>query len=172
MGTISATLLVWLAPLIDYVATHHRALAMCAVVLPASFAVRVATSVRDAALSLVAGRGAGPLTPSSTSDAAHTAKVARVVAAVRARLARPAAARRRKMCTARAPWQNLSTRFADYKADSDCIWVGELRAIVALDAAATSCGSSRLSTSARRRAGSSRTALCSQTRSRSTRWVS
>jgi hypothetical protein len=30
----------------------------------------------------------------------------------------------RFLCTARASWQNLSTRFADYKEKSDCIYVG------------------------------------------------
>jgi delta24-sterol reductase len=63
----------------------------------------------------------------------HLERVARIVRDVRARMARPASARRR-LCTARAPWQNLSTRFSDYKKHSDCIFVGDLRSVIALDA--------------------------------------
>jgi hypothetical protein len=55
----------------------------------------------------------------------HDARVQRVQAHVKARLARPKS-QRKFMCTARAPWQNLSTRFADYKENSDTIFVGTL----------------------------------------------
>ena len=41
--------------------------------------------------------------------------------------------RTRKLCTARAPWQNLSTRFSDYKKHSNCIWVGDLRNVLELN---------------------------------------
>jgi hypothetical protein len=60
----------------------------------------------------------------------HDARVRRVQADVSlgcaTRLEKTKAGGKPKfMCTARAPWQNLSTRFADYKEKSDTIFVGE-----------------------------------------------
>ena len=37
------------------------------------------------------------------------------------------------MCTARAPWNNLSTRFNEYKKNSLCIDVSDFRNILELD---------------------------------------
>ena len=37
------------------------------------------------------------------------------------------------MCTARAPWQNLSTRFSEYKKNSTQVFVGDFRNILSLD---------------------------------------
>ncbi len=124
VGAVVSRALVLFAPVIDYVATHHRPLAVVLVVLPLSFCLRHAMALRDYLYEAFFA---------DATPAGHAARVDRVVAAVRARLARPPEARRR-LCTARAPWQNLSTRFADYKQNSDCIYVGDLRNVISLDA--------------------------------------
>ena len=93
------------APIIDYVATNHRALAMTVVVLPLSFLMRCYMAASDV---LYAAFMSDP--------GAHDKRVKRIQRDVKARLSRPIS-KRKKMCTARAPWQNLSTRFADYKKD-------------------------------------------------------
>jgi len=69
---------------------------------------------------------------SSLDPAEHDQRVQRVQAAVIARLERPES-ERKFMCTARAPWMNLSTRFASYKKNSDCIDVADFRNIISLD---------------------------------------
>ena len=119
-----------MAPLVDHIARRYRWAAMLLVVLPLSFVLRQFMWLREAVFLRFFV---------DASPAGHAARVARVVADVTARMKRPAA-QRRKMCTARAPWQNLSTRFADYKAKSDCIFVGDLRTVVALNAPGTGFG--------------------------------
>eukprot|EP00946_MAST-07B_sp_MAST-7B-sp1_P001884 g1884.t1 len=123
LGKLLAAALYWLGPFIDYVATHYRPLAMVLVVLPLSFVLRNLMSLRDWVYTAYFV---------DASPSGHKERVARVVADVKARMARPASERRR-LCTARAPWQNLSTRFSDYKKNSDCIFVGDLRSVISLD---------------------------------------
>ena len=119
MGLLSG--IVWaLGPVIDYVAMNYRAEAMMLFVLPLSFAVSNFMALRDWVLQKV------------IPVLSHEERVNRVQSHVKARLARPAE-ERRFMCTARAPWQNLSTRFADYKSNSDCIFVGDFNNILTLD---------------------------------------
>jgi delta24-sterol reductase len=110
-----------ITPIIDYVATNYRPLAMTVVVLPLSFLMRNYLWARDIIYAKY-----------FSNPADHGNRVQRVQDAVKARLARPVS-ERRKMCTARAPWQNLSTRFADYKSNSDCIFVGDFRDVLELD---------------------------------------
>ena len=113
---------VWfLTPLIDYIATKHRSKAMVLVVLPLSFVLRHFLTFRMWLFSRL-----------FASSSLHASRVERVQADVRARNALPEADRR-MMCTARAPWQNLSTRFSDYKKTSNCIYMGDFRNILALD---------------------------------------
>lgn len=139
--SITATLIYVLGPFIDYMATNHRALCMLLVVCPLSFVLRTVLGLRDWVVFMLTGK---------TTPKEHAAKVAKVVAAVQQRNALPDG-QRKMMCTARAPWQNLSTRFADYKvwprqpwsltrkpdilsqANSNCIYVGDLRGIIKLD---------------------------------------
>eukprot|EP00516_Mucochytrium_quahogii_P005123 CAMPEP_0203760398 /NCGR_PEP_ID=MMETSP0098-20131031/13695_1 /ASSEMBLY_ACC=CAM_ASM_000208 /TAXON_ID=96639 /ORGANISM=" , Strain NY0313808BC1" /LENGTH=541 /DNA_ID=CAMNT_0050653933 /DNA_START=421 /DNA_END=2046 /DNA_ORIENTATION=- len=109
-----------LGPFIDYVATHYRPLAMMVVVLPLSFLMRLFVLARDYALEHVLVKST------------HEEKVRRVVGHVKERLQLPAKDRK-FMCTARAPWMNLSTRFADYKKNSSCIFVGDLNNVLELD---------------------------------------
>ena len=116
-------ILKWFAPLIDYVATHHRPLAVVLVVLPLSFVLRNFMSLRDWIYESFFV---------DSSPEGHEERVARVVADIKARFNRPES-ERKKLCTARAPWQNLSTRFSDYKKHSDCIFVGDLRSVISLD---------------------------------------
>jgi len=121
IGRLWCVLFPYITPLIDLIATRARPLAMLLVVLPCSFIMRS----HQACTEWVFQR--------FLADAkAHSKRVARVQAAVKQRLERPPS-ERRKMCTARAPWQNLSTRFADYKSNSDCIFVGDLRNVLGLD---------------------------------------
>jgi delta24-sterol reductase len=63
----------------------------------------------------------------------HESRVARVRGEVLARCARPASERGGFLCTARAPWQNLSTRFATYKAKSKTVYVGDFTHVLRLD---------------------------------------
>jgi Delta24-sterol reductase len=115
------------APFIDYVATHYRPIAMILIVLPLSFCLRIFLSVRDYVyITFVA----------DATAKGHDFRVARVVSHVTQRLARPKS-ERRNLCTARAPWQNLSTRFADYKKKSDCIYVGDFRNMLHISEDAT-----------------------------------
>jgi len=122
ISTLLSTLLDFVvkrcAPLIDYVATHHRPAAMMLVVLPLSFLLRNVLLVRDYLYTTFIA---------DASTKGHQTRVARVVADVKARADDRANAEGRKLCTARAAWQNLSTRFADYKKNSDCIFVGDFR---------------------------------------------
>ena len=124
LSSVLGVLLHLLGPIIDHVATHYRPLAMVVIVLPLSFMLRNLMSLRDWAYSKYFV---------DASPQGHERRVARVVSDVQARMDRPAAERRR-ICTARAPWQNLSTRFSDYKKHSDCIFVGDLRSVISLDA--------------------------------------
>ena len=78
---------------------------MLLVVCPLSFVLRTVLGFRDHIVFVLTGK---------TTVEQHEAKVAKVVAAVEKRNALPDG-QRKMMCTARAPWQNLSTRFADYK---------------------------------------------------------
>ena len=119
-----------MAPFVDHIARKYRWAAMLLVVLPLSFVLRQFMWLREAVYLRFFV---------DASPAGHAERVARVVADVAARMARPASDRR-KMCTARAPWQNLSTRFADYKKSSDCIFVGDLRAVVRLNAPGSGFG--------------------------------
>ena len=102
---LQSTLLWLLGPLIDHLATNYRALCMLIVVTPLSFVLRTLLGIRDWMLFILTGK---------CTIEEHNRKVAAVVAAVRKRNALPDG-ERKMMCTARAPWQNLSTRFADYK---------------------------------------------------------
>eukprot|EP00949_MAST-11_sp_MAST-11-sp1_P004950 g4950.t1 len=124
LSSLLGVLVHLLGPIIDHVATHYRPLAMVVVVLPLSFMLRNLMGLRDWAYSKYFV---------DASPQGHERRVARVVSDVQARMDRPAAERRR-ICTARAPWQNLSTRFSDYKKHSDCIFVGDLRSVISLDA--------------------------------------
>ena len=119
-GTILALFLKLFAPVIDYVATHHRPLAVVFVVLPLSFVLRNVMSVRDYLYE--------KFVADSTMEG-HEKRVQRVVSDVQARLKQPES-ERQKLCTARAPWQNLSTRFADYKKNSNCVFVGDFRNVL------------------------------------------
>jgi hypothetical protein len=105
MLSVSAALVWLLGPFIDYMATNHRALCMLVVVCPLSFVLRTVLGLRDYVVFLMTGK---------VTMEEHEKKVAAVVAAVEKRNALPDG-QRKMMCTARAPWQNLSTRFADYK---------------------------------------------------------
>jgi len=124
IGMVWGLVFPFLAPLIDLVATRARPLAMIFVVLPASFVMRNYLGVREYIFQTF-----------FADPKAHDERVSRVVGDVTRRLERPKD-QRRKMCTARAPWQNLSTRFADYKSNSDCIFVGDFRNILQLNEAA------------------------------------
>jgi len=121
IGMVWGLVFPFMAPLIDLVATRARPLAMIFVVLPASFVMRNYLGVREYIFQTF-----------FADPKAHDERVSRVVGDVTRRLARPKD-QRRKMCTARAPWQNLSTRFADYKSNSDCIFVGDFRNILQLN---------------------------------------
>jgi len=121
IGMVWRFMFPFISPFIDLVATRARPLAMVMVVLPASFVTRNYMAVREFVFQTF-----------FADPKAHDDRVSRVVADVTRRLERPPADRR-KMCTARAPWQNLSTRFADYKSNSDCIFVGDFRNILQLD---------------------------------------
>ena len=69
-----------------------------------------------------------------TSSKGHDARVARVAKVVSDRHKLPKGDPDRKpMCTARAPWQNLSTRFSEYKKNSTQVFVGDFRNILSLD---------------------------------------
>jgi len=121
MGLLDA--LVWLLrPLINYLAKNHRALAMVVVVLPLSFAYSSLLKLSDFVV--------GILQPSRSGK--RSERVERVQKHVRARLSRPES-ERRKLCTSRKTWQNLSTRFASYKNDADCVHVSDFRNILSLD---------------------------------------
>jgi len=129
MGLISRffAILVWiLGPLIDYVATYHRTKAMVIVVLPLSFVLRNVLAWRD-----------WFYTRFFTSPGGHDKRVQRVAAVVSARAKLSDGDPKKKpMCTARAPWQNLSTRFSEYKQHSTQVFVGDFRRILSLDKAA------------------------------------
>jgi delta24-sterol reductase len=112
-----------ITPIVDYVATYYRPLAMTVVVLPLSFLTRNYLSLREWVFHQFFADSTG---------SGHEERVARVQSAVKARLSKPKN-ERKKMCTARAPWQNLSTRFADYKSNSDCIFVGDFRSVIEVD---------------------------------------
>eukprot|EP00939_MAST-03C_sp_MAST-3C-sp1_P004531 g4531.t1 len=117
-------IIVWvLGPFIDYVATYHRTKAMIFVVLPLSFVLRNVLSWRDWVYTVF-----------FTSASGHADRVKRVSAVVSARGKLPEGSPDRKpMCTARAPWQNLSTRFSEYKSKSLQVFVGDFRNILNLD---------------------------------------
>merc|ERR1719326_2449622 len=62
----------------------------------------------------------------------HRVRAERVAAKVKAWAAQDPKTRK-KLCTARAPWQNLSTRFSEYKERSECVYVGDLSNVVEMD---------------------------------------
>ena len=114
-----------MSPFIDFVATRARPVAMVCVVLPLSFVVRNYTWIRDAVYSWV-----------YESRDTHADRVKRIsddVCKSYARRQTQPESERKYMCTARAPWQNLSTRFASYKANADCIFVGDLRNVLRIN---------------------------------------
>jgi len=117
-------ILVWiLGPFIDYVATNHRTKAMIVVVLPLSFVLRNVLAWRD-----------WIYTKLFTSAAGHDARIRRVSEVVSARAKLPDGdVEKKPMCTARAPWQNLSTRFSEYKSHSLQVFVGDFRNVLSLD---------------------------------------
>merc|ERR1712166_653592 len=108
-----------MGPVIDYVATNHRPAAMILVVLPLSFLLRNVLMVRDYMYQHFIA---------DATTAGHDKRIQRVISDVKKRVTERIDSKGdRKLCTARAPWQNLSTRFADYKKNSDCIFVGDFR---------------------------------------------
>jgi len=130
VSTLFTYFMIIFAPFINYIATHYRPLAMVLVVLPLSFVLRNVMSFRDY------------LYTTFIADATmegHETRVERVINDLTTRLQRPAK-ERRFLCTARAPWQNLSTRFADYKKSSDCIFVGDFRNVLSLNPPKTKDG--------------------------------
>ena len=112
-----------LSPIIDFIAKRFRPLAMIIVVLPVSFVLRKLLWLRDTLhLALYVRNG----------KLQHTEKVKRVQNMVQKRAALPAPARK-PLCTARAPWNNLSTRFNEYKHYSQKIDVSDFRSILELN---------------------------------------
>ena len=138
--------LIWLmGPFIDYVATNHRSLAMIIVVLPLSFILRNVLAFRYVFSSFDVRKTNNNEQQFNTysdfvyrslftSSKGHDARVARVAKVVSDRHKLPKGhANRKPMCTARAPWQNLSTRFSEYKKNSTQVFVGDFRNILSLD---------------------------------------
>ena len=117
MGLLDVLLRVF-APIIDYIALNHRAAAMMLVVLPLSYVTCLFIRMRE----WVARQFLKKTT--------HEERVKRVEAQVKARHGRKD---KKPMCTARAAWQNLSTRFATYKKNSDCIFIADFNQVLELD---------------------------------------
>ena len=104
--------------------TEYRGVVIVCFCLPASFVFGLYFQLRDFVYQTLL-----------TSPAQHDARVAGVQAAVRRWAAQPDAARaKRPMCTDRAPWLNVSTRFAP-KERWHKIRLGHLRDVLGLDAA-------------------------------------
>merc|ERR1712166_1049519 len=117
------------SPVIDYVATNHRPAAMILVVLPLSFLLRNVLMVRDYMYQHFIA---------DATTAGYDKRIQRVISDVKKRVTERIDSKGdRKLCTARAPWQNLSTRFADYKKNSDCIFVGDFRNVLYMNEART-----------------------------------
>ncbi|KAK3252247.1 delta(24)-sterol reductase [Cymbomonas tetramitiformis] len=110
-----------LYPIIDVVATHLRPLAMMYVVLPLSFILRNVLAIHAFVYNTFLA-----------SPQLHQSRVDRVSACVKRRFELPPE-KQKPMCTARAAWMNLSTRFATYKESSERIYVADLCDIISLD---------------------------------------
>merc|ERR1719433_369567 len=98
---------------------------MLVIVCPLSFLLRLWLSAAERKV-----RAAWP-----AGGATHQQRVERVQEAVRRhqRVQADGGGRQRMLCTARAGWQNLSTRFSDYKEHSDRIYVGDMLDVLDLD---------------------------------------
>eukprot|EP00662_Eupelagonemidae_sp_cell21_P040919 gene40919-23510_t len=116
-----------IAPFIDFFASRCRPLCMLVVVCPLSFLLRIYLGCLE--------RRARSRWPVGSSI--HDAKVRRVQAAVKRhqQVQGEGGGRKRMLCTSRAQWQNLSTKFSEYKERSDCIWVGDLSDMIEIDVA-------------------------------------
>eukprot|EP00929_Paragymnodinium_shiwhaense_P054783 TRINITY_DN27457_c0_g1_i2.p1 TRINITY_DN27457_c0_g1~~TRINITY_DN27457_c0_g1_i2.p1 ORF type:complete len:562 (-),score=104.65 TRINITY_DN27457_c0_g1_i2:1003-2688(-) len=125
MGVLEDTVKA-LTPVIDFFAFRYRPACMLVIVCPLSYLLRVHLSRKE--------RKLRALWPSGFSE--HDKKVARVQEAIRRhqKVCAEDGGRKRMLCTARAGWQNLSTKFSEYKERSDCIFVGDMLNVLNLDA--------------------------------------
>jgi delta24-sterol reductase len=110
----------------NFLGVNFRALALTIFVLPCSFVLRAYFMFLEK-LTIYRGK-------QLCGEEAHRHKAASVARDVKNWASMPKETRGR-LCTSRAPWQNLSMRFSDYKKTSHCVNVGHLSSIVSFDAA-------------------------------------
>lgn len=108
----------------NYLGVNYRSLAMVVIVLPLSVVLRAVFAFLEW-FERIRGR-------EMCGEASHQMKAQSVANSVTTWAQQPKESRR-KLCTSRASWQNLSMRFSDYKATSHCIHVGHLNSVVSLD---------------------------------------